>query len=79
MPRITTRSGRELRRFAPYPTRSRSLAPVQGWRAMFDLVPDESLEPITLRLYLRGPNGQPLTETWLYEYEPPPLNERPLI
>lgn len=32
MPRITTRSGRELRRFAPYPTRSRSLAPVQGSR-----------------------------------------------
>ena len=26
---------------------------------MFDLVPDDSVEPITLRLYLRGPNGQP--------------------
>ncbi|MES1163164.1 MAG: glucan biosynthesis protein, partial [Rhizobacter sp.] len=60
-------------------TSARPLSSVQGWRAMFDLVPDDSLEPITIRLYLRGPNGQPLTETWLYEYEPPPLNERPLI
>jgi len=44
---------------------------------MFDVVPDASVEPITLRLFLRA-NGQPLTETWLYEWAPPPLGERPL-
>ncbi len=60
-------------------TSARPLDPVRGWRAIFDLVPDAtSLEPISLRLFLRA-NGQALTETWLYEYAPPPLNERPLI
>jgi glucans biosynthesis protein len=42
---------------------------------MFDLVPDAGTEPITLRLYLRA-DGQPMTETWIYEYAPPPLAER---
>jgi glucans biosynthesis protein len=57
---------------------ARPLAAVGGWRAMFDVVPDaNSVEPISLRLFLRA-DGQPLTETWLYEYAPPPLNERPL-
>jgi len=60
-------------------TSARYLASVKGWRAMFDLVPDDSVEPITLRLYLRGPNGQPLTETWIYDYDPPPLSERSLV
>ena len=60
-------------------TSARPLDPVRGWRAIFDLVPDAtSTEPISLRMFLRA-DGQALTETWLYEYAPPPLNERPLI
>jgi glucans biosynthesis protein len=43
---------------------------------MFDLIPsDDSPEPINLRLYL-ALDGQALTETWLYQYEPPPMAER---
>jgi glucans biosynthesis protein len=55
-----------------------SARPVVGsnaWRAMFDLVPDDSTEPVNLRLYL-ALDGQALTETWLYQYEPPPVNQR---
>jgi periplasmic glucans biosynthesis protein len=49
---------------------------IRGYRAMFDLRPtDDSLEPVDLRLYLRR-NGQPLTETWMYQWAPPPLAER---
>ncbi|CAM5782369.1 Glucan biosynthesis protein D OS=Rhizobacter sp. Root404 OX=1736528 GN=ASC76_08660 PE=3 SV=1 [Rhizobacter fulvus] len=59
-------------------TSARPLDAIHGWRAIFDVVPDaNSMEPIALRLFLRA-DGQPLTETWLYEYAPPPLNERPL-
>lgn len=55
---------------------ARPLRPLGEWRAMFDLVPpDESVEPINLRLYL-ALNGQPLTETWLYQYTPPPPQAR---
>jgi glucans biosynthesis protein len=57
-------------------TSARPLAAIKGWRAMFDLKPtDESTEPINLRLYL-AMNGQPLTETWIYQYTPPPLEQR---
>jgi len=49
---------------------------IKGYRAMFDLKPtDSSIEPIDLRLYLRL-GGQPLTETWLYQWTPPPPSER---
>jgi glucans biosynthesis protein len=45
---------------------------------MFDLnLTDESPEPINLRLFLAA-DGQPLTETWLYQYSPPPPDERDL-
>lgn len=48
----------------------RRLEIVQGYRVTFDLRPtDDSLAPITLRLYLRA-NGQPLSETWLYQWAP---------
>jgi glucans biosynthesis protein len=57
-------------------TSARPLAAAHGYRAMFDLVPDGgSVAPITLRLFLRA-DGQPLSETWLYEYLPPALGER---
>ncbi|MBV8062226.1 MAG: glucan biosynthesis protein, partial [Nevskia sp.] len=48
-----------------------------GRRAMFDLVPtDDSVEPINLRLYLRGGDGRALSETWVYQWTPPPPGER---
>ncbi len=46
-----------------------------GYRALFDVKPDDSLEPIDLRLYLRV-DGRPLTETWIYQWTPPSLKER---
>lgn len=58
-----------------------SARPVVGtnnWRAMFDYVPtDDSLEPVNLRLFL-SLDGEALTETWLYQYEPPPPDQRKL-
>jgi glucans biosynthesis protein len=57
---------------------ARPLHAIDGFRAMFDLVPDDSTDPIDLRLYLRlGP--QALTETWLYQYHPPAPEARPII
>ena len=44
---------------------------------MFDLVPDKSTEPINLRLYLKSGNDV-LSETWLYQYTPPPVSDRKL-
>ncbi len=45
---------------------------------MFDVVPpDDGTDPITLRLYLKS-GDRPLTETWLYEWMPPPAEEREL-
>ena len=52
-------------------TSARRLDSVRGFRAMFDLRPvDSSTAPVTLRLYLRA-NGQPLTETWIYDWTAP--------
>lgn len=43
-----------------------------GYRALFEILsPDDSPEPINLRLYLRL-MGRPLTETWIYQWTPPP-------
>jgi glucans biosynthesis protein len=53
-------------------TSARPLIPIKGWRAMFDLVPDEAGQPIDLRMYL-SLEGQALSETWMYQYTPPPL------
>lgn len=56
---------------------ARPLEPIRGYRALFDIRPDESLEPIDLRLYLKqGKNT--LTETWVYQWTPPPLDQRTL-
>ncbi|WP_281784556.1 glucan biosynthesis protein [Sinimarinibacterium flocculans] len=57
---------------------ARPLTPIRGRRALFDIVPpDESTEPIDLRLVLR--NGrQPVSETWVYQWQPPPAGERKL-
>ncbi len=59
-------------------TSARPFRELSGWRAMFDLrLTDDSVEPINLRLFL-SQDGQPLTETWLYQYTPPPADERDL-
>ncbi|SFM57298.1 glucan biosynthesis protein [Variovorax sp. OV329] len=68
-PVITLSSGRaEVKSVRP-------LASVRGARAMFDVVPGESLDPITVRLYLKM-GDQSLSETWLYEWVPPGLEDR---
>ncbi len=57
-------------------TSARPLAPIRGYRAMFDIRPmDASTDAIDLRVYLRA-NGQPLTETWVYQWNPPSPAER---
>ncbi len=49
---------------------------INGYRAMFDLrTTDDKLDPIDLRLFLRL-NGEPLSETWLYQWVPPSLTEQ---
>lgn len=54
----------------------RPLHSIKGYRVMFDLKPtDDSVAPIELRLFLRL-DGQPLSETWTYQYTPPPLDQR---
>jgi periplasmic glucans biosynthesis protein len=51
-------------------------AEIDGYRAVFDLRPtDDSVEPIDLRLYLRLGQSA-LTETWVYQWTPPPAAER---
>ena len=54
---------------------ARPLPEEGAWRAMFDLVPDAGTEPIDLRLYL-ALAGQALSETWVFQYTPPPPAER---
>jgi glucans biosynthesis protein len=59
-------------------TSARPLHAIRGYRALFDLrPPDDTTDPIDIRLYLRM-NGQALSETWLYQWEPPPPAERHL-
>jgi glucans biosynthesis protein len=48
------------------------------YRAVFDVVPpDDSTNPIEIRMFLRS-GGQPLTETWLYHWVPPAAKDRKL-
>ena len=48
----------------------------KGFRALFDVrPPDDSLDAINLRLYLRI-DGRPLTETWIYQWVPPSIKDR---
>ncbi|MSQ68290.1 MAG: glucan biosynthesis protein D [Gammaproteobacteria bacterium] len=53
----------------------RPLDAVNGFRAIFDLQPDASLAPIDLRAQIVL-GAETLSETWLYQYSPPPLAER---
>jgi len=55
---------------------ARPLDAIRGYRASFDVKPpDDSVEPINLRVYLRA-QGRALSETWLYQWTPPPAAER---
>jgi periplasmic glucans biosynthesis protein len=55
---------------------ARPLQSTGGFRVMFDLKPpDDSVEPIDVRLFLRHRN-RALTETWMYQWTPPTPNER---
>jgi glucans biosynthesis protein len=56
-------------------TSARPLASVKGVRVMFDVVPPPNTEPITLRVFLKS-GRQTLSETWLYEWIPPPVKRR---
>ncbi len=57
-------------------TSARPLQPLQGYRAMFDLrLMDDGTDTVDLRVFLRA-NGQPLTETWIYQWNPPSSAER---
>jgi periplasmic glucans biosynthesis protein len=49
---------------------------IKGYRAIFDVKPpDDSNDAVDLRLYLRI-DGRPLTETWTYQWVPPPVKDR---
>jgi glucans biosynthesis protein len=49
---------------------------IKGYRALFDIRPaDDGNDAIDLRMYLRI-DGRPLTETWIYQWTPPPLKDR---
>lgn len=51
---------------------------INGFRCMFDVVPpDETQQPINLRLYLEA-DGRPLSETWIYQWTPPAAGNRQL-
>ena len=58
-------------------TSARPLHEINGYRAMFDLVPDDSEEPIDLRVYLKL-DEQPLTKPGSTSTRPPPKSERKL-
>ncbi len=59
-------------------TSARPQHAINGYRAMFDLVPPKDRqEPINIRVHLEA-NGYPLTETWLYQWAPPPKDRREL-
>ncbi|MFC3284043.1 glucan biosynthesis protein [Litchfieldella rifensis] len=50
--------------------------PVNALRILFDWYPtDDSVEPVDMRMVLEG-DGRLLSETWLYQYFPPPPEER---
>jgi glucans biosynthesis protein len=51
---------------------------IQGFRAMFDVVPpDDTQSPIDLRLHLEA-DGRRISETWIYQMTPPPAQDRKL-
>ena len=62
---VVAASRGEIRDVATHPMRESDL-----WRCHFDLSADGS-EPVDLRCFLRDA-GEALSETWLYQWSPPP-------
>jgi glucans biosynthesis protein len=54
---------------------ARVLPQQRAYRATFDVKPADTDEPVNLRMYLKA-GAQPLTETWIYQWSPPPLKDR---
>ncbi|ANF58594.1 glucan biosynthesis protein D [Halotalea alkalilenta] len=53
--------------------------PFDGYRILFDWYPtSDAVDPIDMRLFLRS-GDDTLSETWLYQYFPPPPEERRYI
>ncbi|WP_413722012.1 glucan biosynthesis protein D [Sodalis sp. RH24] len=53
--------------------------PMDGYRILFDWTPDsDSIDPVELRMFLRT-RGNVLSETWLYQYFPPPPDKRKYV
>ncbi|TCL06057.1 MULTISPECIES: glucan biosynthesis protein D [Sodalis] len=50
--------------------------PMDGYRILFDWIPDsDKTDPVELRMFLRT-GVTALSETWLYQYFPPPPDKR---
>ncbi|MGE9552787.1 glucan biosynthesis protein D [Erwinia amylovora] len=50
--------------------------PIDGYRILFDWYPNsDSVAPVNMRLFLRT-KDETLSETWLYQYFPPPPDKR---
>lgn len=57
---------------------ARPLQSIHGYRVMFDLVPPDGTDnPINMTVRLEA-NGQPLSETWQYQWNPPLEKDREL-
>lgn len=53
--------------------------PIDGYRILFDWYPDsDATAPVNMRLFLRT-KDETLSETWLYQYFPPPPDKRKYI
>ena len=50
--------------------------PINGYRILFDWYPNsDATTPVEMRLFLRT-KDETLSETWLYQYFPPPPDQR---
>ncbi|CCP03775.1 Glucans biosynthesis protein D precursor [Erwinia amylovora Ea644] len=53
--------------------------PIDGYRILFDWYPDgDTTHPVDMRLFLRS-KDETLSETWLYQYFPPPPEKRKYV
>lgn len=53
--------------------------PLNAYRILFDWYPNsDSTDPVNMRLFLRT-KGETLSETWMYQYMPPPADQRKYV
>ncbi|SQC93178.1 Glucans biosynthesis protein D precursor [Cedecea neteri] len=53
--------------------------PFDGYRILFDWYPtNDSTDPVEMRMFLRC-QGKAISETWLYQYFPPPPDKRKYV